>query len=376
MSINSFIHLLLMSYTKTCARCHQRRRKCVRESPGAPCALCQKDGVPCVERKRAAYGSKKRKRGRPKKKKGRTKKIKKTNTQDTAAAQEKGGESAQENDESAPPDTKGNWFVSEEADKHAFSVFRHLSPSHLGLQVVIRTMFLLTLRKGCWGLCSAVSWLATYTGVPGMDFLSSFFSRSLPERTYQVGDFEHLSPYVMQKHDEMVRPKVAGASVRWSKDNIGGRILFTSYKEHVLGEAIVSSSPRYHQIFVTETNEQIFKNHSSVPFFDSGKYMYDKDDFARCTSAATKIMVEYETFSSGPITKCIPDVTLHQPPNAPIRGCIFITFMLAGTQGLDGVGIHEFVPGAVPAGLDVTLIEKVNEDTGAAKTLIQLLNKK
>lgn len=358
-----------MSCSKSCTRCHALKKKCVRASADASCAHCQKHGLECVPHVRAAWGSKKRKRGRPKKKRAhRTGKMTKTNTQ---GAQPKGGGAT---DDSSPPDTQGNWFVSRATDMYAFTTYRHLSPDHWGLQVMIRTLTVIVANRACWWLCAAVSWLATTTGFANE---TNFFAPcSVPvDRTYKVGDFGDVATFVMRYHDEKTGATGAGAWVPWSEHTLGDRVLGVSTKEHISGEAVVVSSPRYHQTFVTELKLKKLKDHRSLPFQDFGAFMYSVEDCTRCTHAMVDIIKEYETLTSGPITRCVSKVTLHDPKNGPIKGNAYVT-VWCGADGLDGVGIHEFVPGEASTQSSVKVIEDIGEnDRSAAEGMLKLLKK-
>jgi len=338
----------------SCARCHKKRRKCDRGQGKIPCTRCAALGLECVAREKK---SRKRyndgnKRATPNKKTNKTKPV-----------QEKRGSTPD-----ALPDTKGNRFTSHAMDSYGFSnAFQHLAADHWGLQAVVKILMSVTVSRASWQICAAVSWLIGKTGLT--DSINFFHSSgSAIEREYRVGDFGYVPDFVLRAHDEKVGATCVPPWSVWSKDNLGDRVLVVSSCTHT-DEGVVSTSPRYHEMFVTEGRVQRFKDRVSLPMKDSVSFMYHEDDSMRCYHAVINIMKAYKTQHSGPITRCVSGVTMHHPQNGPIEGNIWVTLYL-GQEGLDGLAIHEFVHGEAPS--EPTSWELNVEDRSAAEALIQL----
>lgn len=349
-----------------CTQCRAARVKC---DHGDPCSRCQKFGLKCYTRKRKAY-KKNRKNG--KKRGAAAAAASGKHTKKTKTTQEKGGTALND----ALPDTNGTHFISPAADSYAFSLFQHLSPDHWGLQVIIKTIIIITANQASWGLSAAVSWLIRKTGL--FDKVSFFGPSRSAERDYNVGDFGHVYDFVMRAHDEKVGAIHTLPWSAWSKDNLGDRVLFVSSNEHIDG-GVVSASPCYDEMFVSEKRMKKFKDICSLPMQDGASFMYGKDDFTRCTHAVMDIMAVYETRESGPLTRCVTGVTISHPKQGKIKGNNWVT-IYCGQDGLDGVGIHEFIPGELatpPTGPSVKVIGDLGaQDRSAAEAMVQLFNKK
>ena len=355
-----------------CVRCHILKRKCDQRGD-APCTACAERGQKCVPRK---YSRKFREKSRKQYNNGKKRAAsdtaaarKKTKT-DTVEAPPKGGASAPN---TLLPDMNGNHFISPAADSYALSVFQDLSPDHWGLQSVVRSMIIITAVRASWGLCAAISWLVKKTGLS--DTINFFRSSRVAEREYKVGDFGHVSDFVLRFHDERVGATGAPPWSAWDEDSLGDRLLFVSSNEHI-EEGVVSVSPCYHEMFATKNRVANFKDRFSLPFQDGASFMYDKNDFTRCAHAVMDIMRTYKTRHSGPITRCVTGVTMYHPQQGKIVGNNWVTIYL-GQEGLDGLGIHEFIPGKAPEAPSVEKIGKIGaHDHSAAEAILQLFEKK
>lgn len=354
----------LLQDIMACTRCHVLKRKCDKQGD-APCSKCANLGLECVVRegktkKTGTSYNNGRKRAAP----GTVTARKKTKT-----AQEKGGASVLN---TLIPDMNGNHFISPAADSYALSVFQDLSPDHWGLQSVVRSMIIITAVRASWGLCAAISWLVRKTGLS--DAINFFCSSRVAEREYKVGDFGHVSDFVLRFHDERVGATGAPPWSAWDEDSLGDRLLFVSSNEHI-EEGVVSASPCYHEMFATKNRVANFKDRFSIPFQDGASFMYDKNDFTRCTRAIMDIMRAYKTRNTGPITRCVTGVTMHHPQQGKIKGNNWVTIYL-GQEGLDGKGIHEFIPGEAPTAPSIETIGEIGaQDRSAAEAIVQLFGK-
>ena len=351
-----------MSCSKSCTHCHALKIKCVRASADAPCARCQKHGLECVPHVRAAWGSKKRKRGRPKKKRA-PRPSKKTKT-NTAAAQPKGGGAANVSDVLKLAKNTTDCFHSPEVDLTAFRMISKLSPSHFALQTAVKVFMVMACRKASMSLLNLTTSFAMTVGLANI-FPSLSTKKQL--REVKRGDFSDIPPHVLRAHDAAVGINAAGSAAKnWGSD----RIIFVLYKEFAPeGALFATSDEAWRLLNLDETEMQTaFNAHDTAV-----KTVLTPSDYNRTAYCVTKMVVDYyDTVHSGPITACTQNIVLRSPVEGNILGHMYSTIWL-GTKGLDMVNIQEFVPlSKVSVDASALIIQGDEEDFTAAEAIMAL----
>ena len=197
-----------------CVRCYERKTQCDRQKP---CSACAELGLECKPRH-----NKVRKPYNGGKKRAPPTRTKKTKKRKVAAVP------------SLPP---GNTFFTQITHDKGLSVLSKLPSSHFGLQCSVKILHVLARAKANWYLMTAVSWLATTTGIGG----ESFTTRATTNRRLEVGIFD-LPTFLLRVHDEAV-----GVSHDGHWENLGDRILSASNSEHIGG--CICVSPQFDQMF-------------------------------------------------------------------------------------------------------------------------------
>lgn len=314
-----------------CAHCFVSKKPCDRRQGVVPCSECARLGLECVPRTRKHYnGGKKRAAGAAK-----TKKTKKRKT-------------------GAPTLPAGVTFFTQIVHNKCLSMLSKLPSTHFGLQCAVKILHALARAKANWYLMTAVSWLATTTGIGG----GSFATRRTTNRRLLVGNFD-LPSFLLRVHDEAV-----GVPHDWEDSD---RILIASNSEHIGG--CVCVSPRYDRLFC---NLPGFRENVVLPTFHSQEYAWrciTGTQVNRIAGCVLNIMKQYETSASGPFSRCVPDIQVVTEEGS-VTGNVYITFWF-GSHGLDMCEIHEFVPHDRVS----SAARGEPKDTEAAKAILELVRK-
>jgi len=328
---------------RACAHCYEKKLKCDGKTP---CRECILRGITCTPRERKPYTKKRKAPGTAA---SRNKKTKTNNV------------SVQNNvrEERAPVLPAGNTFMfTQLVHNKVMTVFSKLPSSHFGLQSAVRVLHKIARAKTNWYLMTAVSWLATTTGIGGK---SSFATEKTTNNRLEVGNFD-APTFLLRVHDEAVGVPHEG---HW--ENCGDRIITTNYSEYLGG--CICVSPRFDQLF---GNLPGLRENIVLPTFHSQEYAWSRivgNQFYKFVDCIFDRMKQYETPSSGPFSWCIPDIVI-VTPGGPLVGNYYHTLWL-GTNGLNGCEIGEFVPHAEvsPSALKGTEFK----DTDAAHAILNLI---
>ena len=327
-----------MSCSKSCTRCHALKKKCVRASADAPCAHCQKHGLECVPHVRAAWGTKKRKRGRPKKKRARpSKKTKKTNTAGASAgAQPEGSGAPDIREEVKKMKEASESFLGLQVDLNGFQMLKNLSPSHWGLKCAVICILSMAYKKMNMTLLSVASSFAMKVGFA--EYFPVLCSRRVL-RDVKVGVYDDVPSHVLRSHDKAVgvSPSAAG---QWNNDT--GRMILISQKEFDASGALIVLSPEARRLLVRDEEfsglTTVFNPHDNI-----ASSVLETSDYSAISHADVVSVTQYETKFSGPRTVCTPNVTLHTLEGGRVPTHAYTTLWF-GHTGYDGCYIFEFVP--------------------------------
>ncbi len=336
-----------------CTHCRAARVKC---DHGDPCSRCQELGLKCYTRKRKPY------------KKNRKKQKKRGAAATSAAAaaarpnKKTKAETAQEKESrgtsDAPVLPPGNTFFTQIVHDKCLAVLSKLPSSHFGLQCAVKILHALARAKANWYLMTAVSWLATTTGIGG-----AFTNRMTTNRRLEVGNFD-LPSFLLRLHNEAV-----GIPHDW--EDVSDRIMIASNSEHIGG--CVCMSPRLDRLCCNLLPG--FREKIVNPTVHSQEYAWRcilGSQVERFADNIIDILQHYETSVSGPFSRCIPNVTL-VTEEGPVTGNCYITYWL-GSHGLDMCEIHEFVPHdkVSPTALQALPGTEL-KDTDAANAMLSLI---
>jgi len=319
-----------------------------------------------VARRRAPYGSKKRKRGRPKKKQARPNKK----TKHVSAEPKGGGGSDDKNKktlENLASDTPGNFF-SPEIDLDAYNYFQHMSLTHWGLQVGVCLMGYIALEKASYGLMLKVS--ALISTINGLGFFSLPSYTPCPvRREVVVGAYEAADKFIFDKHDDAVGVS-ASAAANWNDYN---RIVLISHSEYTNNAKFILS-PTARRLLCTDEDIAAF----STGYNAHNKLVQDRletSDYHATAHANIVTMTKYNTKHAGPLSSCVEDITLHPLRGGPLRCHVYQTLWF-GNTGYDGICVQEFVPlDKVSPTAKATIIRSTKRDEErAAQALIGFVN--
>lgn len=248
------------------------------------------------------------------------------------------------------PDTQGNTF--------GFSQFTHditlrslssLSSSHWGLQSCVKWMYQLARAKANWWLLTAVSWVATTTGLDGRAFTQGDCAVKL----LHVSRFE-LPSFLERHHNE-----TAGTG-EWNT-----RIIFVTNSEHTQ-RGCVCLSTRFDEMFGSLPG---LKDNIVKPSVHASEYLIthvlEDKSMQRYFSSGFEMVKQYVSPASGPFTISVANATI-MTSEGPLKGIVYLTLWF-GTHGLDGCEIVEFVEAPVEAE------ETTVEDSEVAASILNLL---
>lgn len=312
----------------SCVLCHRQHKSC--DHDGTSCSACRKLGIECVLREKV----KKRKPRKPRAKRRRV-----------ASGDASGASGGGPPD---LPDTQGNMFgTSQVAHDIALRTLSALPSSHWGLQCCVKWMFQLAKAKANWWLMTAVSWLATTTGLGG-----GAFTQDSGVKQLHVSSFE-LPSFLVRHHNE-----TAGT------DEWNTRVIFATNSEHTQHGSVCLST-RFHELFnnLPGLKENIVKPSVHAPECLSS-HILEESSLHKVTSSVFEMLKQYVSPSSGPFTTCV-NATL-MTSNGPLKGIVYSTMWL-GTHGLDACEILEFVE------QETVEQEETNNDSEIAASILNLL---
>lgn len=319
----------LATYDMSCALCHKQHKSCD-ILDGVPCSLCKRLGKECVLRK-----------GKRNFKKLREPKRRRVGDASNASGSTGGPPGV--------PDTRGIMFTDSPSVHHTIiQTLSSLPSSHWGLKCVVKWLFQLAKAKANWWLMTAVSWLATTTGLDG----GAFAQGDADVKQLHVSSF-NLPSFLVRHHNE-----TAGTG-EWNT-----RIIFATNSEHTQ-HGCVCWSTRFSELFGNRPGlkENVVKPSVHAPEYLSSQIL-EESSLHKATSSIFEILKQYVSHSSGPITQNM-NATL-MTSNGPLKGKTYLTMWL-GTHGLDACEIVEFVQGD-----SGQAVEETNEESEVAASILNL----
>lgn len=302
---------------------------------GTSCSVCRKLGKKCVLRKRKKMKPRKRRR---------------VTSASGGASSSASGASGSASGPPGMPDTQGNTFgFSQIAHDMVLRTLSSLPSSHFGLQCTVKWMFQLARAKANWWLLTAVSWVATTTGLDGGAFVQCVCA----VKQLHVSSFE-LPSFLVRHHNE-----TAGT------DEWNTRLIFATNSEHTQHGSVCLST-RFDEMF---GNLPGLKDNIVKPSMHSPEYLVSKileeSCMRRLVSSMVEVVKNYVSPASGPFTISETNATI-MTSEGPVKGIVYKTFWF-GTHGLDACEIVEFVEAPVEAE------ETTAEDSEVAASILNLL---
>lgn len=250
------------------------------------------------------------------------------------------------------PDTQGNMFsLTPFMHDIALRTLSSLPSSHWGLQCGVKWLFQLAKAKANWWLMTAVSWMATTTGLGGGAFAQS----DCAVKQLYISSFD-LPSFLVRHHNE-----TAGT------DEWNTRVIFATNSEHTQHGSVFLST-RFHELFgnLPGLKENIVKPSMHAPEYLI-THVLEESCMRRLVSSGFVIIKQYVSPSSGPFTISVKNSTL-MTSEGPVKGIIYYTFWF-GTYGLDACEIVEFVEATEQEQ------EETNEDSEVAASILNLLRR-
>ena len=315
----------------SCVLCHRQHKSC--DYDGTSCSLCRKLGRECVLREKV----KKRKPRKPRAKRRRV---------EASSVSSASGTSGM-----GLPDTQGNTFgTSQITHDMVLRTFSALPSSHFGLQCGTKWMFQLAKAKANWWLMTAVSWLATTTGLGGGVIVQD----NCGAKQLHVSSFK-LPSFLVRHHNE-----TAGTG-EWNT-----RILFVTNSEHTQHGSVCLST-RFDELFgnLPGLKDNVVKPSVHAPEYLSSQIL-EESCLHKVTSSTFEMFKQYVSPSSGPFTISVPNAKF-MTSEGPVKGLVYLTFWF-GTHGLDACEILEFVE-------DTEEQEETNNDSEIAASILSLFRK-
>jgi hypothetical protein len=210
-------------------------------------------------------------------------------------------------------------------------------------------LFQLAKAKANWWLMTAVSWVATTTGIGG----EAFAQANCGVKQLHVSSF-NLPSFLVRHHN-----KTAGTG-EWNT-----RVIFATNSEYS-SQGSVCLSTRFDEMF---GNLPGLKENIVKPSWHAPEYLIthvlEESCMQRLVSSIFEMVKQYVSSSSGPFTTSVKNSTL-MTSEGPKKGTIYMTLWF-GTHGLDACEIFEFVQGGGQA------VEETNEESEVAASILNLL---
>ena len=270
----------------SCVLCHRQHKSC--DYDGTSCSLCRKLGRECVLREKV-------KKRKPRKPRAKRRRVEASSV--SSASGDTGG--------TGMPDTQGNMFTDTPfIHDIIIQTLSSLPSSHWGLKCSVKWLFQLAKAKANWWLMTAVSWLATTTGLNG----GAFAQCDADVKQLHVSSFE-LPSFLVRHHNE-----TAGT------DEWNTRVIFTTNSEHTQHGSVCLST-RFDEMFgnLPGLKENIVKPSVHSPEYLSSQIL-EESSLHKVTSSVFEMLKQYVSPSSGPITQSV-NATL-MTSNGPLKGIV------------------------------------------------------
>tara|TARA_B100000405_G_C16592713_1_gene377419 strand:+ start:132 stop:821 length:690 start_codon:yes stop_codon:yes gene_type:complete len=225
------------------------------------------------------------------------------------------------------------------------------------------------LRKMNMGLLNVITSLATTVGVDKFPF-TGWLASSRVQREVKIGEFDDVGEYNLRKHDEAVG--VSSAAGTW---DAGDRIVISSIKDFSPSGAVMMLSPEAKRLLVTDDAFAQFP----TDFFPQDALVKDRVEerhYSTLAHACQTMMIWYTTKHSGPVSSCVPNITLHTLHQGPIQVHAYQTYWF-GNTGIDGGAICEFVrmEDVSASASAVVICANAEQEARAAEAIMALGNK-
>jgi hypothetical protein len=210
-------------------------------------------------------------------------------------------------------------------------------------------MHQLARAKANWWLMTAVSWVATTTGIGG----GAFAQANCGVKQLHVSSF-NLPSFLVRHHNE-----TAGTG-EWNT-----RLIFATNSEHTQHGSVCLST-RFYELF---GNFPGLKENVVKPSVHASEYLasqiLEDSSLRRHISYGFEIVKKYVSCASGPSTTSVKNSTL-MTSEGPKKGTIYYTLWF-GTHGMDACEILEFVQGD-----SGQAVEETNEESEVAASILNL----
>ena len=260
----------------SCVLCHRQHKSC--DHDGTSCSACRKLGIECVLREKV---KKRKPRKPPKPKKRRVE----------ASGSASGSASGPSGSGACPPIPWSNMFAFSPISHNTLiaTTLSSLPSSHWGLQCGVKWLYQLAKAKANWWLMTAVSWLATTTGLDG----GAFTQVDCAVKQLHVSSFE-LPSFLVQHHNE-----TAGTG-EWNT-----RIIIATNSEHTQHGSVCLSTG-FDELFgnLPGLKDNIVKPSVHAPEYLSSQIL-EESCLHKVTSSVFEMLKQYVSPSSGPFTTCV-----------------------------------------------------------------------